>query len=233
MAAGRDRSSVAQHLRPGALVRALRSSLLLAALLAPPAVRAVEVWGAPVDVGVAAGLLSEARIQLAWHSDFAANETFEITSPATLLLGAFFDVPVHSSFSLGGRINTANVRIDRDINLGHYNFDNSVHVLQAGDVRVVELMLSGKLRVDAAEGLRLLPALYLGFIQAFATDPDARNKGLGLNLALEAQYRPDAKGSLFLFGEVAALTQLYGGVSEIGYVKTKVPAFAFSVGAGF
>ncbi len=94
-----------------------------------------------------------------------------------------------------------------------------------------EFMVSGKWRVPVSEKLRLQPALYLGFIQAFADDPDERNKGLGLNGSLEGRYAVTEKA--FLFAEVGLMTQVYGGVTHIGYARTKYPLACLTVGAGF
>ncbi len=200
------------------------------ALLAPDA-RAVEVAGRPVDLGVAAGILTGGRIQVSWHSGFRDRETWDFTSPTALLLSAMFDVEVAPRLSLGGRINTAGIEIESPIDLGYYDFDGQVHVLAPGTVRVVEFMVSGKWRVPVSEKLRLQPALYLGFIQAFADDPDERNKGLGLNGSLEGRYAVTEKA--FLFAEVGLMTQVYGGVTHIGYARTKYPLACLTVGAGF
>jgi hypothetical protein len=200
------------------------------ALLAPDA-RALEIGGRSVDLGVAAGVLMQGPIQVAWHSTFDPDSTWELTNPSTLLLSGMFDVEVAPRLSLGGRVNTATVEIERDLDLGYYEFDGQNHVLNRGTIRIVELALSAKLRFRVNDRMRLQPALYVGYIKAFADDPDARNTGLGLNASLEGRYAVGEKA--FLFGEMGLMTQVYGGVEHIGYARTKYPLACFTVGAGF
>ncbi len=199
------------------------------AILAPDA-RALEVAGRSVDLGVAAGILAPGPIQVGWYSSFDAGSTFEFTNQTTLLLSAMFDAEIVPWLSLGGRVNTASIEIDHDINLGYYGFDGQDHVLNKETIRVVELMLSAKVRQPITENLRLQPALYVGYIKAFASDPDARDRGLGLNASLEGRYAL-GKGA-FLFAEVGLMAQVYGGVTDIGYARTKYPLACVTVGAG-
>lgn len=212
--------------------RFARRALAVALALIAPAAGAVEIAGRSVDVGVAAGVLVGGPIQVSWYSSFDSRWTWELQSPSTLLLSGMFDVKVSRRFSLGGRVNTANVVIERDLDLGYYNFDGQNHVLSKGTIRVVEFMLSAKLRLPVNDRMLLQPAVYAGYVKAFAQDPDARDAGLGLNASLEGRYSV-AGGKAFVFGELGLMSQVYGGVKDIGYARTEYPFVCFTVGAGF
>lgn len=199
-------------------------------LLAPDA-RAVELAGRSVDLGVAAGVLVGGPIQVAWYESFDPDSTWELTTPSTPLLSGMFDVEVAPWLSLGGRVNTATVEIEHDLDLGYYNFDGQNHILSSGIIRIVEFMLSAKARFPVNDRIRIQPAIYLGYIRAFANDPDARDRGLGLNASLEGRYA--LSGKVFLLGELGLMSQVYGGVTHIGYARTKVPLVCLTVGAGF
>jgi hypothetical protein len=172
------------------------------------------------DIGFSAGVVLPGTIKAADHSDFKPDETVSFKNASCLLLKGSADYYLTKLIS--GGINLQYVPIKVDDNNGLGINDITIHM--------AEIDGTIKARFQVGQSFYVKPGVALGFRKTFSKEPNAREKGLCLNLSVECQYFLSEK--YYLLTDFGFFAQPYGGVQDIAYVKAG-PIFYVNIGFGF
>jgi hypothetical protein len=191
------------------------------------------------EFSIGSGALLPGNVQAAYELDFDPDNTVSIKNKISPMMKIIFDYNIRSKFSVGLNINYAkfnindilykeeSMKVGNEVSLGVW--DGSEHIIPLDDIKMVEINTSIKWRILLTEKMTLKACLYLGYRRTFSGSPDARENGVVLNYNVEYLYFVMQK--YFLIGDLGFMAQPFGGVENVGYVRTiGVPYFNLGLG---
>jgi len=218
--------------------KSILSSVLIIFTMLPISIFSQNLEINKFEFSINGGSLLPGNVKGSYHSDFEPDSTVTIKNRISPLIKIIADYNLNSKYSVGLNVNYAKFNIDdilykdnsikngNKVNLGFW--DGREHIIPFDDIKMFEINASIKRRFIFAENMVLKPSLYIGFRKTFSSSPDAEEKGVVLNYNVEYQYYIR---DLFLSADLGFLSQPYGGVDHVGYVRSLgEPYFTFGVG---
>jgi hypothetical protein len=214
------------------------TSLTILLILLPISMFSQSLEDNKIEFSINGGVLLPGRVKGSYHSDFNPDSTITIKNKISPLLKIVADYNLSPKFSLGLNINYAKFNINdvlykdnsiksgNEVNIG--TWDGREHIIPFDDIKMLEINGSIKRRFILNDNMVLKPSLYIGFRKTFSSSPDAEEKGVVLNYCIEYQYYIQ---NIFLSADIGFVSQPYGGVEHVGYVRTiGVPYIGIGVG---
>lgn len=187
--------------------------------------RAYDPESKPFDFGVSLGMLGSGSFQGSWYSDFPADSTISESSSPSLMGMAMYDYYIRPYLAVGASLVYAAIVPRSDINW----YDNGYHHVDMNDIFILDYCLGIKYRQVLGGLIAVKPGLYLGLRNSFSHNWEAREIGMAIDGSVEFQLF--IKDNLYTFIDFGFLSQPYGGIMQIAYVRGG-PIYYFTVGLG-
>jgi len=179
----------------------------------------------PFDLAVSLGLLGGGSFQGSWDSDFPAATTLSENTVPSFMGMAIYDYYILPYLSVGGALTYAAIIPQSDIDW----YDDGEHHINMNDIFIMDYCVGIKYRKVFNDLFAVKPGLYLGIRNSFSHSWEAREIGMALDGSLEFQLF--IRDNLYTFIDLGFLSQPYGGVVNIAYVRGG-PIYYFTVGFG-
>lgn len=188
---------------------------------------AFEAGGKTVEARFSGGLLTSGSFDASWYSDFPSDFTLEESTDPSWIIRAGLDCYIAPEIAIGASFSYAPIIPETDIDYVDGGVD---HYIGKNDIYILDYCAGIRGRLKLSELLVLTAGLYAGGRSSFSSAPEAREFGMAIDgdLAIQAQLI----GGTFAFAELGFLSQPYGGVIDIAYVRGG-PILFLTMGIGF
>ncbi len=194
----------------------MKKSSLLFFICSIPLINVAAFSIGPVDIqtGIGIGVLTSGKFEASWNADFPSNVTMDQTTDPSWLAEGFIEVPLWDSFSIGLLFLSAPIVPREDI---QYIDSGVLHRINRNDIRILDTALGGKYLIPITPRISLSAAIYGGFRWSFSSASEGREFGMALDGNLDGTYR--INDHVFVYLELGAIGQPFGGVSGVAYVR--------------
>lgn len=208
----------------------MRRLLILCILVLPACAGAIDLQQKHVDVSIAVGAALPGVIQASWYEEFDPGSTASFQtrlSPAARLSFTWWPSPRLAWVAPTVSVYYAALFLPFPVDLGYW--DGRGHVIPDDGIHFLEAEAGVRARFFLSDSVTLDPAVSLGYCATFSSSPDARNRGMILDVAADARFWRAGWQPLATIG---LMMQVFGGVTDIAYVRSYPVVYA-AVGVGF
>jgi len=197
-------------------------------LILPVYSDAEELQKKSLDISLSVAAAFPGVIVASFEEDFPPDQTmmFSNTVSPGLKMAADYYPPAIGWLAPSIAVHYAPLFLPQDIDLGYWGGRD--HFLPKNDIHLVEVEGGIRSRFFIDGVWTIEPGLFLGYCHTFSSSPDAVNNGFMLDVNTEIQRRYPGFHLLFTIG---LMTQLYGGVEELAYIRS-FPVAYLAAGLG-